>query len=391
MNENKNEIINPTENFEDMLNNNFINNDFFEPGELVNAQIVKLTGDWVFINIGGKSEGYLEAGELKDDKGKLTIKEGDNIKAYFLSSKDGELHFTTRISEGRIGQKILQSAFENGVPVDGFVNQEIKGGFEIKVGSSRAFCPYSQMGLDRESPEKFLGKNFKFKITEFAEGGRNVILSNRAILELEKKLKIEELKKVLTQGMKVKGVIKSIQDFGAFVDIGGVQALVPVSEISRGRVENVNDYLKAGQEIEAVILNIDWAKEKISLSMKDLLPDPWNSVSTKYPEGSLHSGKVVRITTFGAFVTLEPGIDGLIHISSLGGSKRIKHPKEVVKEGDTLSVVVMKTDIEKKRISLKLHSTVEEEKEDSIEEFLGESEKSFNPFGNLGNILKEKK
>ncbi len=391
MEQNDKENINAEENFEDLLNENLTEyNDFFEVGELIETQIVKISGEWIFLHIGGKNEGYLEASEFTDDKGRLTVKEGDTIKAYFMSSENGELRFTTKVSDGKAGQKILQSAYENGVEVEGFVNKEIKGGFEIMIGSARAFCPYSQMGLEREAPEKYIGNKYPFRITEFAENGRNIILSNRILLEEERKLKIDAMRDSLKEGMKVKGTVKSIQNFGAFVDIDGLQALVPISEISRGRVENIHDYLKTGQEIEAVILNLDWDNDRISLSIKDTQPDPWEAADRKYIPGSTHNGKIVRITNFGAFVTLEPGIDGLVHISEIGGSTRIKHPREVVNEGDSLEVIIEKVDTEKRRLSLKLLNTAKHEEEDNYEQFKGKKEDSYNPFGSLGHLLKNK-
>ncbi|MBN2040682.1 MAG: 30S ribosomal protein S1 [Spirochaetes bacterium] len=392
MNQNDPNNVKPEENFADMMNEslNDINNDFFEPGQLVSAQIVKITTEWIFINIGAKSEGYVDATELLNEGGDVSVKEGDTIKVYFLKSQEGELHFTTKITEGKIAKKILQTAYDSGEIVEGYVNKEIKGGFEVTVGNMRAFCPYSQMGIERESPEIYIGQTLQFKVTDLEENGRNIILSNRVILEKERRAKIEVMQNELKEGMKIKGTVKSVQDFGAFVDIGGFQALIPISEISRGRVENIKDYLKKGQEVEAVILNIDWNKEKISLSMKELIADPWEAVNTKYKEGSIYTGKIVRLTNFGAFVTLEPGLDGLIHISELGGNTRIKHPREVVKEGDSLEVIVDKIDSEKKRISLKLLRPTEETEQDSFEKFTDKKDSTYNPFGNLGDLLKKK-
>ena len=389
-NDKENIITDNEESFEDLLKGNYANNEYFEPGQLVEAQVVKISGEWIFLHTGGKSEGYLEASEMTDDKGKISVKEGDFINAYFLSANNGEMHFTTKIGSGKTGQKILQSAYDNDIPVEGFVNKEIKGGYEITIGTTRAFCPYSQIGLERVEPEKYIGKKFNFKITEIDENGRNIILSNRIILEEERKIKVNTLKESLKQSMRVKCTIKSIQDFGAFVDLGGVHALIPISEISRGRVENIHDYLKVGQEIEAVILNLDWDKEKISLSIKETLQDPWKEADQKYVAGSKYPGKIVRITNFGAFVTLEPGLDGLLHISDLGGGTKIKHPREVVKEGDSLEVIIGQVDINQKRISLKLANTKKENEDENYDQFMGKRNDSYNPFGNIGNLIKKK-
>lgn len=390
-NDKENTITDNEESFEDLLKGNYGNNEYFEPGQLVEAQVVKISGEWIFLHTGGKSEGYLEASEMTDDKGKISVKEGDFINAYFLSANNGEMHFTTKISSGKTGQKILESAYDNDIPVEGLVNKEIKGGYEITIGTTRAFCPFSQIGLEREDPLIYIGKKFNFKITEIGENGRNIILSNRIILEDERKLKVNALKGSLKQGLRVKGTIKSIQNFGAFVDLGGIQALIPISEISRGRVENIHDYLKVGQEIEAVILNLDWEKEKITLSIKETLQDPWKEADKKYTEGSKHPGKIARITNFGAFVTLEPGLDGLLHVSDFGGGSKIKHPREVVKEGDSLEVIIGQVDTNQKRISLKLVNTKKENEDENYDQFMGKRNDSYTPFGNLGNLMKNKK
>ncbi len=378
------------ENFADLLKDNYITNDFFDPGQLVEARVVKISGEWIFLHIGGKSEGYLEASELTDEKGKLTVNEGDIIKAYFLTSQNGELHFTTKISTGKTGQKILQTAFENAIPVEGYVNKEIKGGYEVMIGSLRAFCPYSQIGLEREDPGKYIGCKFSFRITEFDENSRNIILSNRIILEEERRSKIAVLRESLKQGMRVRGMVKSIHNYGAFIDIGVVQALLPISEISRGRVVDIHDHLKIGQEIDAVVLNMDWDKEKISLSIKEILPDPWEVADKKYVEGSAHTGKVARVANFGAFVTLEPGLDGLVHISDLGGGTRIKHPREVVKEGDSLEVIIGKVDTKQKRISLTPANSAKKSEEENYDQFMGKRDDSYNPFSGLDNLMKNK-
>lgn len=384
----KQENTEKEENFAEMLQENLSDNDVLEPGQMVETEIVKIAGEWIFLYLGGKSEGYLDAKELTNKEGKLSVKEGDKIKAYFMSSQGGEMHFTTKISGDKAGHAVLQKAYENGIPVEGFVEKEIKGGYEVKIGSSRAFCPYSQMGLERISPERYLGEHISFKITEFGEKGRNIVLSNRAILEEKQREQIDILKQTLEEGARIRGVIKSLQDFGAFVDIGGVQALLPISEVSRSRVEDIKKELKVGQEIEAAILKLDWDNERISISIKEIQPDPWDNVARNYPEGTRHSGEIVRLTNFGAFVTLEPGVDGLIHISDLGGGTRIKHPREVVSKGQTIEVQVGKVDPEKKRISLTPVALSHEE--ETQKQYTDEKSDTYKPMGHLADLLKGK-
>ena len=219
-----------------------------QPGQLVETQIVSISKDSIFLQLSGKSEGVLERAELADQDGNLSVKEGDTVKVFFLNSKNGEMNFTTRISGEKAVPAMLENAYKNGIPVEGVVEKEIKGGYEVKIGETRAFCPFSQMGQRRtENAEVYVGQHLTFKIQEFKENGRNILVSNRAIHEEAHKEKIEALKRTLKEGMLVKGSIKSIQEFGAFVDIEGIQALLPISEISRASVEDINAVLSVGQ------------------------------------------------------------------------------------------------------------------------------------------------
>lgn len=355
------------------------------PGQLVETEIVSISGDCIFLQLSGKSEGQLDKAEMTDKDGNLTVKEGDTIKAFFLSSKNGEMLFTTRISGDKAGSAVLENAFESGIPVEGIVEKEIKGGFEIKIGDTRAFCPYSQMDLKRvENPESYIGKNHTFKILEYGENGRNILVSIRAILEIKHKEQIEILKKELKENTVIKGTIKLIQDFGAFVDIRGVQALLPISEISRARVDDIHKTLSIGQEIEAEIIKLDWEKERITLSMKSLSSDPWDAAQKKYKNGSKHKGVVVRITDFGAFVSLEPGLDGLVHISDLKGDNRDNRdnsPGDMLKKGQSLTVQINSIDIEKKRISLKPVSSIQQDEDNK--KYLEPESDGYNPFAEL--------
>ena len=360
-----------------------------QPGQALETQIVSISNDCVFLQLSGKSEGILERAELTDKDGKLTVKEGDTIKVFFLQAKNGEMRFTTRISGDKAGQAVLENAYKNKIPVEGLVEKEIKGGYEIKLGESRAFCPFSQMGLKRaDGAESPVGKRLTFKIQEYKEGGRNILVSNRVMLEEARKEQVEEFKKTLMEGAVVKGTIASIQSFGAFVDLGGIQALLPISEIGRDRVEDIHAVLSVGQEIEAKIIKIDWQNERISLSMKRLLSDPWSTVREKYLKDSKHSGTVVRITDFGAFVSLEPGLDGLVHISELRGEDKYGNAKVPLKMGQTVSVLIQDVDVAKKRISLKPASALEDD--ETSKKYLEDDTAgdTYNPFAALLNKKK---
>lgn len=375
--------------FAAMFENSLSKMEKLQPGQMVETQIVSISKDCVFLQLSGKSEGVLDRAELTDKDGKLTAKEGDTIKAFFLNAKNGEMRFTTRISGDKAGSAMLENAYANKIPVEGVVEKEIKGGYEVKIGDSRAFCPFSQMGLKRtDTAETVVGKHLTFKIQEYKEGGRKIVVSNRAIEEEARQGQLEELKKTLHEKDVIKGTIKSIQDFGAFVDLGGAQALLPVSEISRSRVEDIRSALTVGQEIEAEIIKIDWKTERITLSMKSLLSDPWATAREKYPKDSKHSGKVVRLTDFGAFVSLESGIDGLLHISELRGEDQYGNPKVTVKMGQTVEVQILDVDVAKKRISLKQASSNEDD--ETSKKYLndGASGDTYNPFAALLNKKK---
>jgi small subunit ribosomal protein S1 len=372
------------------------NKRWLEPGQKVTGKVLKIGAEWLFMDTGQKGEGVIERKEFLDIDGNLTVKEGDTISAYFLSSSHGEMRFTTRIGGGATGggSTQLEQAWQAGVPVEGVVEKEIKGGYEIKLGgTSRAFCPYSQIALRRvENPEALIGTRLTFRISEYGENGRNIIVSRRALLEEEQRRLKEEAQAGISEGMTVTGTITSVQDYGAFVDIGGLEGLIPVSEIAWSRVKDVREVLSVGQQVKVVIKAIDKEKERISLSIKDTLADPWESVTGAYPEGSFHTGTVARLDTFGAFVTLGDGVDGLLHISKLGGGKRINHPREVVKEGEQIEVKIEGIDRANRRISLALAGPARAaaEEEATMSEFRRQADDAPKGMGTLADMMRSK-
>ena len=331
-----------------------------KPGEQTQARVLHVSGDWVFLDIGQKGEGVLDRRELADEEGNLVVVPGDIITAWFIGGERGELRFTTKIGGvGAADRSLIEDAWSAGIPVEGFVEKEVKGGFEVKIGSNRAFAPYSQMSLRRITDSaSYLGKKLKFMILEYAEGGRNLIVSHRAILEEEAAREKELLKETLQPGMTVSATVTSIQKFGAFVRAGAVEGLLPVSEIGWTKVKDVADVLAVGDEISVVVKSIDWDNNKFSFSLKDTLPDPWEALVENFPVGSVHSGTVSRLAQFGAFVTLTDGVDGLLHISKIGKGKRISHPREVLKDGEAVEVIVEGVDRDNRRISLAMAETV---------------------------------
>mgnify|MGYP001040431149 CR=1 FL=1 len=384
---------NGEESFAEMLEQSLIGAVELEPGKKIDATILQIGDEWIFLDVGQKGEGVLAGSELLDDEGNLTVAVGDKISAYFLSRAGGELRFTTRLGGGSTGAEQLEDAFHSGIPVDGRVEKEIKGGYEIKLaGSVRAFCPYSQLGLRRQAnPENEIGKSYSFKISQFSERGRNIVVSHREILEEERRLQREELKGTLQEGMVVKGTVTSIRDFGAFLDIGALEGLLPISEIGYGRVENINDVLSVDQELEVAIKKIDWENNKFSFSLRDTLADPWKKVGSIYKEGAQLTGKVSRLAQFGAFVTLEEGVDGLLHISKLGEGKHLRHAQDALKTGQEVTVVIEKIDLEQKRISLAMVGAETEPGDTSYSEQPPESGAGLGTLADMFNKANQKK
>ncbi len=368
------------------------------PGTKVRATIVGMNAESTFLDVGGKSEGVINSSELKDPEGNFRFQVGDTLDVYFLRAKASEQLFTISLGGGP-GAAHLEDAFAAQIPVEGLVKGEIKGGFEITLGGNvRAFCPHSQIGLRRqpEGGAELIGNRLKFLVTRFEEGGRNIVVSARAVEEAERREKREQLVQTLREGETVSGTISSIRDFGAFVDLGGVDGLIPISEIGWTRVERIDEFFTLGQQVQVVIKKLDWDSDRISLSYKETLADPWQEGITHFPEGSVHQGKVARLAQFGAFVTLAPGIDGLLHISKLGGGRRLHHPREVLEVGQEVEVRIEGIDEKERRIALAPADYVapERREEEDRAEFkayvsTGKAKKS-SDVGSLGLLLQKK-
>lgn len=362
----------------------------FEIGEEIETTVVQISNDTVFIDLGLKSEGFVDKAEFLDEEGNCTINEGDKIKVYYVSTNRDELHFTTKLKGENAGNELLEKAFQTKLPIEGHVEKEIKGGFEVKIGTTKAFCPYSQMGYkNREELSAYIGKTLPFVITEYKNEGKNIIISNRQFLEDEENSKVLKLSSQLVVDTIVEGTVKSIQSYGAFVDVQGFQTLLPISEISHTRIKDVSEILSIGQKIKAKIINADWNtakpdRSKISISMKALEKDPWE-VNSQINVGEKISGKIARITSFGLFVNLKPGIDGLVHISDIENASLNTNLNKLFKVEDTFDVIVEKVDVKEKRISLKPASSVEQDKE--AEKYMSNQSEddgdTYNPFAAL--------
>ncbi len=357
-----------------------------EPGQKIEGTLLQLGKDWSFLDVGQKGEGVLATAELLNADGEPQFKPGDKIPVFFLSRSGGELRFTTKVGGSGSGTEQLENAWQSGIPVEGRIEKEIKGGFEVKLaGNVRAFCPFSQTGIRQGEPADLIGTALSFKITQFSERGRNIVVSHRQLLDEERQQQRESLRHTLKEGMIVSGEVTNILDFGAFVDIGGIEGLLPISEISYGRVDDVNDILRIGQQLEVSIKKIDWENNKFSFSLRDTLADPWSKVGSIYKVGGQYAGKVNRLAQFGAFVSLEDGIDGLLHISKLAeNGQRVRHPQDVVTVGQSLTVVIEKIDKDEHRISLALAgANVEEELDTSYSD-----QPQSSGMGTFGELLK---
>ena len=388
------ETVEEEESFAELFARSYTDPGRLEPGQKVTARILSISGDWVFIDTGRKGEGVLDRKELLDADGNLTVSIGESVTAWFLGAGGNELRFTTRVGGGAAGNAQLEEAWRSGIPVEGFVEKEIKGGYEIKIGGSvRAFCPYSQIDLRRVAPEDVIGKHVSFRVTDYAERGRNIVVSRRSLLEEERLREKEALRETLAVGQTVRGRVASIRDFGAFVTVGGIEGLLPISEVGWGRVADIRERLTVGEEIQVVVKSLDWEKEKFSFSLKDTLPDPWEEAVRMFPEGTYVTGRVARLANFGAFVTLGEGVDGLIPISRLGGGKRINHPRDVLRDGEAIEVKVESVDRESRRISLspaEASRAATQAEEELVAFRKNAAEGASRSLGSLGDLLKAK-
>ena len=325
-------------------------------GDKVSGTIVMITDTEAMIDCGGRSEVPMSIEELRDDKGELVHKVGDHIDGHLAKGKDGDLKFTLAINLREAGKRALAGAFASGTPVEGKVGETNKGGFSISLSGVRAFCPFSQIDLRRaDDPSIFVGKSYKFKVVELSEDGRNVVVSRRAFPQEHRDTEATRTRQALSLGDVRDGTVTRLVPFGAFIDIGGIEGLVHISQISHQRVANPADVLREGETVKVKVLEIQnlggGRNERISLSIKALASDPWPSTAGSLAAGSDVTGKVTRLVDFGVFVELQPGIEGLIHISELA-NRRIVHPREVVNEDEEITVRVLDIDLSRRRISL---------------------------------------
>ncbi len=317
-----------------------------EQGELLKGQIVSISGDDAFVSYGGPSEAVMATNELDG------LDVGDTVEGTVVKTSP-EIRISRKLAKGKASLDLLRQMYENRLPVEGKVAARNKGGFDVNVGGLRAFCPLSQISLGKiDNPDQFIGQAYEFRITELSDDGRRVVVSRAALLKEANQSRAEETRRNIVPGAELTGTIKTITPFGAFVDLGGIDGLLHVSEMSRRRVTDPKEVVTVGQEVRVKVIKIENDGKRISLSMKDQEPDPWNDVADRYPAGTQFSGRIVRTTDFGLFVEVEPGIDGLVHYSQLPFG--VKQGDADIAIGTQVSGWIREVDPSKKRLSLSL-------------------------------------
>jgi small subunit ribosomal protein S1 len=367
-------------------------------GDKVRGKVVSIGEEQVFVDLGGKTEGIMDAASLRGEDGSLSVAIGDELEATVTAIDEdaGALLLGSQHARQLHGAAELEQAFRQHLPVEGRVTGTVKGGLEVQIAGQRAFCPASQIDIRFvEDLSELIGQHLEFRITKL-EGGRrlNLVVSRRVLLEEVQQAKAEEVRASLAEGAVLNGIVTSIKDYGAFVDLGGIEGMIHISEMAFHRVEHPSELLREGQPVEVAVLRIEKTDnpkrpEKIALSIRALSKDPWSDADRRFPAGSRIKGKVTRLETFGAFVELAPGIEGLIHISELGAGRRIGHPREVLSPGQPVEVTVLGVDPEKRRISLSLDAAKREEDIPDPSAYRTSAKAGGEGMGTFGALLKE--
>ena len=325
-----------------------------ERGQTIEGTIVAIGPEVAFVDVGSKGEATIDIAELKDENGALEVAVGDRVQAVVTSTAGG-LTLSRRLARGAATQRQLEDAFRSSLPVEGKVERAVKGGYEVRIARQRAFCPSSQMDTSRAEPAAHEGRVYEFRIIEYREGGRSIVVSRRALIEERQRADAVEIRRSIVPGATLAGRVASVRDFGAFVDLGaGVQGLLHVSEMGWSRVSDASQMVKPGDEITVKVLRVDEDKQKISLGLKQLTADPWLRAGETYEVGQVRRGRVTRLAEFGAFVELEPGIEALAHISTFAPTGQSKEWSKSVAVGTTANFEILSIDVEKRRIGVAL-------------------------------------
>ncbi|WP_373499327.1 30S ribosomal protein S1 [Desulfococcus sp.] len=332
----------------------------FEEGEVVTGRIISVDKDFVLVDIGYKSEGQIPIHEFRDEKGEVKAKPGDSVEV-MVEWWDDEEEVVVLSKEKAEKIKVwdeIKKAFDEGGTVEGLITNRVKGGFSVDIGV-QAFLPGSQADLRPiRNLDEMVGKTFTFKILKYNRKRSNIVLSRRMILEEEREAARSATLSSIEEGKVMPGIVKNITEYGVFVDLGGVDGLLHITDISWGRVKHPSELFSVSDEITVKVLSLDLEKERVSLGMKQLTPDPWSTASKKYPVNSRITGKVVSLTDYGAFVELEEGIEGLIHVSEMSWTRKVRHPSKVVSVGEEVDAIVLDIKPESRRISLGMKQVV---------------------------------
>jgi small subunit ribosomal protein S1 len=327
-----------------------------KPGEIVRGRVVKIGPEFVTIDIGYKSEGHIPLSEFRLRDGRLSVQEGEEIEVYFDAAdaeQEGIVLSRAKAEQFRVWRDI-ETAYQTKGAVDGVVVGKVKGGLKVDIGVP-AFLPGSHVDIRPvRDLDRFIGKKGKFAVLKYNRSRANVVVSRRAVLEQERDTLREDTLKLLEEGVILEGTVKNITDYGAFVDLGGIDGLLHITDMSWGRITHPSEMLSVNEKINVVVLKYDPERERVSLGMKQLVPDPWNSVTERYDLGSRVQGKVVSLADYGAFVELEKGVEGLLHVSEMSWTKRVTHPSKLLSIGEEIEVVILEIDPVHRRISLGL-------------------------------------
>ncbi|MGO3698709.1 30S ribosomal protein S1 [Halomonas sp.] len=326
-----------------------------EPGAIVAAQVVDIDGDWVTVNAGLKSEGQIPASQFRDENGELTIAIGDDVHVALEAVEDGfgETRLSREKAKRAEAWKILEAAFEKDEIIKGVINGKVKGGFTVDVDSIRAFLPGSLVDVRPVRDTAHLeNKELDFKVIKLDPKRNNVVVSRRAVLEAENSAEREALLATLQEGQQIKGIVKNLTDYGAFVDLGGVDGLLHITDMAWKRIKHPSEIVAVGDEINVKVLKFDRERNRVSLGLKQLGEDPWVNIKQRYPEGTKVHAVVTNLTDYGCFAELEEGVEGLVHVSEMDWTNKNIHPSKVVQVGDDVDVMVLDIDEERRRISL---------------------------------------
>jgi small subunit ribosomal protein S1 len=359
-------------------------------GQTIEGVIVAIGEETALVDVGGKSEAVIDVSELKDDQGRLEVAVGDRIPATVVSSAGG-LKLSRRLALGAATVRQLEDAFHAGLPVEGRVERAVKGGFDVRVARQRAFCPISQIDIVRNTdPAQHEGRVYTFRIVEFKEGGKNLVVSRRALLEEEQKANAAEVRRSIVEGAVITGRVASVREFGAFVDLGGgVQGLLHISEMAWVRVVDPSQVVKPGDAITVKVLRVDGDGTKIALGLKQLADDPWSRAGETYQTGQMRMGRVTRVASFGAFLELEPGIEGLLPASETGLARDVEL-KKAFPIGREVEVVVLDVDAAARRIRLSARAVEEARESREVREYTERADqKPTEGFGSLAGKLRD--